>query len=72
MKRRSFLDSFERITFYVSPFTNDEVGLFEYPAGVLFMSHMYRLSKLAVSKWFSRNLLGRILEYVPVTFTVAY
>ena len=47
-------------------------GLFEHPAGVLFMSHTYRLSKLAVSKWFSRKLLGRILEYVPVIFTVEY
>ena len=36
VKRRSFPDSFERFTFYVSPFTNDKDDLFEHPAGVFF------------------------------------
>ena len=32
VKRRSFLDSFGRFTFYVSPFTNAKAGLSQHPA----------------------------------------
>ena len=32
VKRRSFLDSFGRFTFYVSPFTNAKAGLFQHSA----------------------------------------
>jgi hypothetical protein len=34
VKRRSFQDSFGRLTFYVSPFTNNKAGLFEHPSGM--------------------------------------